>query len=274
MEQDKKARQLLDNARRGQLQAVMDLLDGPDPPPIDYKDQLGSTALTMAAERGQEAVVVALLDRGADIHAQDLDGNTALLLASERGHQRLVQMLIARGASTSAQDNDGNTSLMLAAREGFLGIVQTLLAAGAQVSVQNRHGKTAEALAATKPIQTLLKVSELHHINQSDEAMATVHSWWSPVVQSAALPSTPESSFIPVRPPSLPPTPPQRASPGSTPSPTPFISPSGGSSPSAVPTPLLQVISLDLTVLIAPHPHLRTKGLRIISTWGREWVEG
>jgi ankyrin repeat protein len=46
-----------------------------------------------AAEKGHEAVVRLLLEKGADLNAKTRDGKTALHLAAEEGHETVVQLL-------------------------------------------------------------------------------------------------------------------------------------------------------------------------------------
>ena len=57
------------------------------------------------AGRGDPAAVEALLDRGADVDAKDIDGRTALMLAIQNGHLDVVKALIAKGADVNAKDN-------------------------------------------------------------------------------------------------------------------------------------------------------------------------
>jgi len=57
--------------------------------------------LHAAVSRGHTAMAMALLDRGADIHARDRRGATPLRLANSNGHTSTAQALIARGASES-----------------------------------------------------------------------------------------------------------------------------------------------------------------------------
>ena len=61
----------------------------------------GRTALLWAVDAGQEAVVRLLLDRGADVHAQDYDECTAMDLAFGSDHKAIADLLLARGARES-----------------------------------------------------------------------------------------------------------------------------------------------------------------------------
>jgi ankyrin repeat protein len=55
-----------------------------------------------------------LIERGADVTAQNNDGETPLHLALQRGQVDVARMLIERGADVTAQNNDGETPLHLA----------------------------------------------------------------------------------------------------------------------------------------------------------------
>jgi ankyrin repeat protein len=51
-----------------------------------------------ASDTGQFKAVKVLLDRGADINAEDIHGRTALFQASKYGDTRVVNFLKAHGA--------------------------------------------------------------------------------------------------------------------------------------------------------------------------------
>ena len=46
-----------------------------------------------------------LIEKGADVNAQDKKGGTALIKASEHGHTDLTELLINAGADVNAQTN-------------------------------------------------------------------------------------------------------------------------------------------------------------------------
>ena len=60
---------------------------------MDKVKKDGYTALMVASELGQEAVVRALVELGADVGQAQTDGWTALMLASEEGHEEVAQFL-------------------------------------------------------------------------------------------------------------------------------------------------------------------------------------
>lgn len=101
---------------------------------INAQDKDGSTALILASDKGHEAVVRLLIDKGAGVNAQNKDGSTALILASEKGHAAVVRLLINRGADVNAQNKDGLTALTLASDKGYEAVVQLLVDNGAGVN--------------------------------------------------------------------------------------------------------------------------------------------
>ncbi|KAK4220966.1 hypothetical protein QBC38DRAFT_550337 [Podospora fimiseda] len=84
----------------------------------DLKDYKNRTPLSWAAQDGRLAIAQLLVDRGADVNAQEKDGWTALMRASSNGHEAVAQLLVDRGADVNAQDNNGWTALMRASSNG------------------------------------------------------------------------------------------------------------------------------------------------------------
>lgn len=80
-----------------------------------------------AALSGLRPEVIAMLDKGVDINAQDEDGRTVLMYASFNGHSELIRDLLLRGAKVNLQDVNGRTALMLAASGPFPDAVKLLL---------------------------------------------------------------------------------------------------------------------------------------------------
>ena len=55
--------------------------------------------LLEAARKGHTKTVQTLLEKGADVNANDMDGWTALIFAIVKGHTDIVQILIDKGAN-------------------------------------------------------------------------------------------------------------------------------------------------------------------------------
>jgi hypothetical protein len=108
------------------------------------------TPLMEAASLGKLPEVSALLDKGADVNAQNADGYTALMVAALQGHADVVLLLIDKGADVNIKNGYGVTALWAVAGMGHPNVVRVLLDKGADVNTKNRNGVTALAMAAIK----------------------------------------------------------------------------------------------------------------------------
>ena len=142
---------LLDAARRGELEAVRELIgSGAD---VGARRGDGMTALHFAAERGHAAVARALIDAGAAVDAGTRIGRyTALHVAARAGHGAIVARLLDGGADPNAvTTNSGVTPLHLAAGAvGGVEAVTALLEHGADPNArEGSAGQTPLMFAAT-----------------------------------------------------------------------------------------------------------------------------
>jgi ankyrin repeat protein len=101
-----------------------------------------ATPLHLASENGHKQVACFLIERGADVSAQDKYGKTPLHRASRRGHVEVAHMLIERGGNVSAQDRSRKTPLHLGLREGHVEVAHMLIERGADVSAQDKDGES------------------------------------------------------------------------------------------------------------------------------------
>ena len=132
---------------------VMRLLnDGAD---IDYAGKLAHNALGAAASRGNLSMVSLLVEQGADVNAKGGYKGSALYLACRGKHMAVVDFLFEKGADVNARLMNGETALIRAS--SYLGqsldAVRLLVGKAADVNLQDKSGETA-----------LLKASEYGYI--------------------------------------------------------------------------------------------------------------
>jgi hypothetical protein len=93
---------LLEAVRKGDLAGVRSALDGGAA--VDARFRYDRTPLSFAADRGEDAIVRLLLERGADPNARDTFYKmSALDLALHKGHVGVARALIEKGATGSEQ---------------------------------------------------------------------------------------------------------------------------------------------------------------------------
>ncbi|MCL1876305.1 MAG: ankyrin repeat domain-containing protein [Synergistaceae bacterium] len=111
---------------------------------VNAKNDVGSTALIMAAVNNSAEVISALVEAGSDVHAKNSDGSTALIMAAAFNSAEVVNALVKAGSDVNAKDNDDWTALMVAARDNENPeIIQVLLKNGADKQAVNKEGKRA-----------------------------------------------------------------------------------------------------------------------------------
>jgi hypothetical protein len=120
-------------------------------PDLNARDELGQTALHIAADRGHDDVVDLLLaDPDTAVNARDSLGRSPLVLASLMGHESTVARLLADPrADVNLTDRDGLTPLHWSALLGHLGVVKRLLGATSiDLTARDRsNGRTAAEAA-------------------------------------------------------------------------------------------------------------------------------
>ncbi len=107
---------------------------------------IGLTALMLASEEGHMKTVRALLDCGANVHAEDEGGTTALIYAC--CHKETVEALLDGGAEIDAENDEGVTALLCAATEGETETAKLLIDKGANKEAANEDGLTPLMCAA------------------------------------------------------------------------------------------------------------------------------
>ncbi len=106
-------KQIIKAAKSGDLFSIRMLLEL-DATLIGARDKDGSTPLHCAVWKGHQAAVELILERGADVNAQNQNehwGTTPLHAAAHANQAAIAEMLIAKGADVNARDLAGKTPL-------------------------------------------------------------------------------------------------------------------------------------------------------------------
>ena len=115
---------------------------------VTAQDENGSTPLHQASQCGYAEIASMLIERGADVTAQDKNRSTPLHQASQYGNAEIASMLIERGADVTAQDKNGSTPLHQAPQYGNAETAGMLIERGADVTAQDKNGSTSLHLAS------------------------------------------------------------------------------------------------------------------------------
>jgi ankyrin repeat protein len=127
-------------SERGHVKVVRFLLERDAD--VTAQNGRGCTPLHLASSKGQREVADMLIEHGADVMAQDKYGLTALHLASQEGQAEIAGMLIERGADVAAQTTNGYTPLQLTSQAGQVEAAEMLIEHGADVTARNKFGRT------------------------------------------------------------------------------------------------------------------------------------
>ena len=133
---------LIKAAKAGDLTKVQACLDA-------GADGKRNEALMEAARCGHAKVAALLIERGANASygSKKCDFQTPLIQASLENRLEVVELLIDKGANVNANDNDFRTALMYAAKEGHVDVVKALLKAEPDLTLSDGDDLTAPMLA-------------------------------------------------------------------------------------------------------------------------------
>ena len=105
----------------------------------------GDTAIMMASKGGNEALVLELVKRGAEVNARREGGWDALMYASSDGHTAVVAVLLNHGADPNTR-NQRWTALGIAAARDYLPVCLLLVARAADLYALDADGSGRNAL--------------------------------------------------------------------------------------------------------------------------------
>jgi len=125
---------------------------------VDAKDQYGQTGLNEALSHGFHEIVRVLLEHHADVNARYGIGISPLHLAAYKGDAEGVEALLSKGADPNAVDANGNTPLFDAIGSRKSGIVRALLQSGAWVNIKNNRGETPLTLAKERGDEAIIRL--------------------------------------------------------------------------------------------------------------------
>jgi len=149
-------KRLITAARLGDLQEIQALVaQGYD---VDCELKYGSSAVMIAASRGNEEVVVELLKAGSKANRRNRFGATALMEASDKGRVSTVRTLISYGAEVNLLHNNGTTVLMAATQRRDMKMIRVLLELGADPSIENFDGWSPRKWAMSDSNKSLMAI--------------------------------------------------------------------------------------------------------------------
>eukprot|EP00656_Telonema_subtile_P014255 TRINITY_DN17277_c0_g1_i2.p1 TRINITY_DN17277_c0_g1~~TRINITY_DN17277_c0_g1_i2.p1 ORF type:complete len:229 (+),score=40.51 TRINITY_DN17277_c0_g1_i2:174-860(+) len=122
----------------------------------DSTDEMGTTALWVAAYAGHAGLVDLLLKAHASTELADEHGVTPLAVASQEGHLGTVEALLAGNADPGRCDDRGEAPLLFAGDAGHDEAVRALLRAKAAPDAQSHQGETALLAAASRGNNTVV----------------------------------------------------------------------------------------------------------------------
>ena len=91
------------------------------------------------AKKGYLDISKLLVNKGADVNAEDISGGTALMRAAYKGKLDVAQLLIKKGADLNAKDAKGRTALSIAVYNGEIGIAKLLIENGAAFNARRSY---------------------------------------------------------------------------------------------------------------------------------------
>ncbi len=128
---------------------------------INYRDENGNSAISLAVQLGHDDILDFLLKNGANPHEITNEGDTLLHLACKKNREKCVKKLLLSGASVHAANNTLERPLHIAAQYSNLNIVHMLLTRNSYIEAEDSWQRTPLHIAIshnrTAIVQYLLK---------------------------------------------------------------------------------------------------------------------
>jgi uncharacterized protein len=163
--------------REGSPQMALLLLEEPQwrsKEILAYENQIGESAVMLAALAGQNQVLSRLIALGAEVNRE---GWSALHYAATSGHLATIELLLEHHAFIDAESPNKTTPLMMAARFNHASAVKALLKAGADPTVVNDAGMSARDYAIelqNRDLEFMLNLEEISFRNKLLESFSNV----------------------------------------------------------------------------------------------------
>jgi ankyrin repeat protein len=171
-------------AREGTLAAARAIIRPPKQSTLDALAK-ETSALSLAAERGRQALVRMLIEAGANVRKPEIGGR-ALQLAAQTGHVDVVRTLMEAKAPLGFSVWDNEPPLHAAAARGQWLVVEALLEAGLDPDQVDRNAQTALMKAAAgghdRTVASLLRLGASPDLLDRDG--------WTALMHAAAHPSS------------------------------------------------------------------------------------
>lgn len=147
---DKKYDLLVDSQSRLDLLVAKINREGTN---VDILDELGQSALMLAANLGREEVIKRLLECKPNINCLDSKGQTALHYACTA---EIARLLLSSGANVLATDDQLHTPLHWSALNHNEEVLPVLIKRGANVEARDRYGRTPSHYAGSADVARAL----------------------------------------------------------------------------------------------------------------------
>ncbi|MBQ0052425.1 MAG: ankyrin repeat domain-containing protein [Treponema sp.] len=148
---------------------------------LNTTDGSGNTPLHYAAEWQLNDAINSLIQKGANVTAENANGESALFSAVKGDNPSTINILVEKGVATDSRDNHardnlGNTPLHAAVKWNALKAAKTLISLGVDVNAQNLSGKTAlcDSCRSAKKEMSILLIQNGADINATDATGRTV----------------------------------------------------------------------------------------------------